>query len=248
MTEPGPSRDELLIAVLAGFLDGCRHVAVGALSPFPGSAALLARARSAGAMHVTVQGTRRFSTFSDGGRELFDCAGQGRIDAFFLGGGEIDGQGNVNLVGTGGYPASANRFPGSFGSAYMAFVVPRIVLFREDHAARALVPSVQFISVPGTSPPNVYRRGGPVALVTGKAVFAFDAARARFALTSVHPWSDAADVAANTGFDYDRPDPVPVTPWPDAETIALLRGPLAAEIAAIYPRFAAKAFGQAASV
>jgi len=234
------SRDELLIAVLAGYLEGCRHVAVGALSPFPGSAALLARARTGGAMRVTVQGSRRLNTFSDGGRELFDCAAQGRIDAFFLGGGEIDGQGNVNLVGTGGYPNSENRYAGSFGSAYMAFVVPRIILFREEHTARALVPRVQFISAPGTSPPNVWRRGGPVALVTGKAVFAFDRERARFTLASVHPWTDATDVAASTGFDYDVPATVPATPWPDAATLALLRGPLSPQIAEVYPRFAAR--------
>ncbi len=33
----------------------------------------------------------------DGGRELFDEAAQGRLDAFFLGGGQIDGDGNLNL-------------------------------------------------------------------------------------------------------------------------------------------------------
>ena len=35
-------------------------------------------------------GTQNF--FTDGGRELFDCAGQGRIDVFFLSGAQIDGE------------------------------------------------------------------------------------------------------------------------------------------------------------
>ena len=53
--------------------------------------------------------------------ELFDCAAQGRVDAFFLGGGQIDGQGNINLVGTGDYPQNDVRWPGSFGSAFLYY-------------------------------------------------------------------------------------------------------------------------------
>ena len=51
--------------------------------------------------------SRRHNSFTDGGRELFDCAGQGRIDVFFLGGGEIDGEANLNLVGIGGVNGGA---------------------------------------------------------------------------------------------------------------------------------------------
>ena len=92
---------EMLIAVIARLLTGVQHVAVGASSPIPGSGALLARALSQGAMRVSVLGSRRNNFFTSGGVELFDLAAQGRIDAFFLGGGQIDGQGNVNLVGSG---------------------------------------------------------------------------------------------------------------------------------------------------
>ena len=149
--------EELLIDVLAGMLEGLDHVAVGAASPIPGAAALLARERSGGAMRVSVLGSARHNPFTDGGRELFDCAAQGRIDAFFLGGGEIDGAGNINLVGIGGYPESRVRWPGSFGSAYLYFLVPRVILFREEHTPRVLVPRVEFVSAPGTSPEGVYR-------------------------------------------------------------------------------------------
>jgi glutaconate CoA-transferase subunit B len=38
------------------------------------------------------------------------------------------------------------RFPGSFGSAYLCFLVPKIVLFREAHSRRSLVRRVDFIS------------------------------------------------------------------------------------------------------
>ena len=143
---------ELLIATIARRLRGARHIAVGAASPIPAAAALLAQALSEGGTRVSLLGSREHNFFTDGGRELFDCAAQGRIDAFFLGGGEIDGEANVNLVGVGGYPASRVRFAGSYGSAYLYFLVPNVILFREEHSPRTLVERVAFISAPGTSP------------------------------------------------------------------------------------------------
>lgn len=243
----GFGREELLIATVERLLDGCGHIAVGASSPIPGSAALLARERSGGATRVSVLGSRRNNFFTNGGVELFDCAAQGRIDAFFLGGGQIDGRGNINLVGTGDYPVSEVRWPGSYGSAYLYFLVPRVILFREEHSRRVMVPEVDFISAPGVSPPNHYRPGGPHAMVTNLALFSFDKERGRFRLESVHPGHTVEEVADNTGFDYDRPDRVPETPAPDAATLALIRGPVAAEIAETYPRFAARVFPDAAA-
>jgi glutaconate CoA-transferase, subunit B len=232
--------EELLIDVLAGMLDGLAHVAVGAASPIPGAAALLARERSGGRMRVSVVGSARHNPFTDGGVELFDCAAQGRIDAFFLGGGEIDGEANINLVGVGGYPHAQVRWPGSFGSAHMYFMVPRVILFREEHTRRVLVPEVEFISAPGTSPASVYRPGGPHALVTGRCVFGFDRARGRFRLQSVHPGHSIDQVKANTGFEFEVPETVRKTPAPSPATLALIRGQVGAAIAETYPRFAAE--------
>jgi glutaconate CoA-transferase, subunit B len=229
---------ELLIATVAGMLGGCRHVAVGAASPIPGAAALLARERSGGCLRVSILGSEAHNPFTDGGRELFDCAAQGRIDAFFLGGGQIDGQANVNLVGIGDYPRTRVRWPGSFGSAYLYVLVPRVILFREEHSPRVLVPKVDFVSAPGTSPAGVHRPGGAYALVTGRCVFAFDRGAGRFRLASVHPGHSVEEIALNTGFAFERPERVPVTEAPDAATLALIRGPVGSAIAETYPRFA----------
>jgi glutaconate CoA-transferase, subunit B len=228
-----------LIAALARLIEGARHIAVGASSPIPGSAALLVRRRSGGATRVTVLGSRTNNAFTDGGRELFDCAAQGRIDVFFLGGGQIDGEANINLVGTGGYPRSTVRFPGSFGSAYLYFLVPRVILFREEHSRRVFVPKVEFISAPGWSPAETYRPGGPVALLTGLCLFRIDRVRHRFVLESVHPGHTAEEVRDHTGFDFDAPEAVPTTPTPDAATLAAIRE-VGREIAEIYPQFAAR--------
>jgi glutaconate CoA-transferase subunit B len=234
---------ELLIDVLAGMLDGLAHVAVGAASPVPGAAALLARERAGGRMRISVLGSEWHNPFTDGGVELFDCAAQGRIDVFFLGGPQIDGAANINRVGIGGYPQSEARFPGSFGSAHLYFLVPRVILFQPEHSLRTLVRRVDFVSAPGVSPAEVYRPGGPVALVTGRCVFSFDRAAARFRLETVHPGHTVEDVRANTGFDFDTAKTVQATPEPDAATLARLHGDVGQELAETYPAFAARVLG-----
>ncbi|MEM9736641.1 MAG: CoA transferase, partial [Pseudomonadota bacterium] len=189
---------ELLISTLADMMAEDRHVAVGAASPIPGAAALLAQeeAHKRGRrMHVTIIQSRTENRFTEGARELFDAACQGRVDTFFLGGVQIDGQANINLVGTGTYPEVERRFPGSFGSALMYFAVPKVILFREEHSPRTLVPKVDFISAPGTTAPEVWRPGGCHALVTGRCVFSFDRDAARFRLATLHPGESAESIA-----------------------------------------------------
>ncbi|WP_454688993.1 CoA-transferase [Achromobacter aloeverae] len=235
---------EHLIVTIATLLDGARHVAVGASSPIPAAAAMLLRARKEiarePAVRLSILGSVRHNLFTNGSAELFDCAGQGRIDAFFLGGGQIDGQGNINLVGVGDYPNTKVRWPGSFGSAYLYFVVPKVILFREEHSPRVLVDKVDFISAPGTSDPGVYRKGGPYALLTNKALFMFDRERGRFCLAHLHPGQTLLDVCAATGFDFDVKPDLSVTPAPDAATLALLRGRVLEELRETYPDFAAQ--------
>lgn len=241
MTPPPATSREILIATIADLLTGVRAVAVGASSPIPAAGAMLLRARNEARglerVRIVVLGSREHNFFTNGVVELFDCAAQGRIDAFFLGGGQIDGQANINLVGTGGYPQSEVRWPGSFGSAFLYYVVPRVILFREEHSPRVFVDKVDFVSAPGTSQ-GILRNGGPHALLTGMALFDFDKTRKRFQLQSVHRGVSIADVRANTGFDYDVPAFVPNTTEPDPETLGLLRGRVTDELAETYPQFA----------
>ena len=232
------SATETLIFTIARLLEGVRHVAVGASSPIPGAAALLTRALSDGATRVSILGSRRHNAFTNGGVEIFDLAAQGRIDAFFLGGGQIDGQANINLVGSGAYPATDVRWPGSFGSSYLYYLIPRVILFREEHTRRVFVPKVDFVSAPGPRDDGVYRPGGPHALLTRLCLFSFDKARKRFVLRSVHAGHTVDEVRDNTGFDFDAPAQVPVTPRPEAPMLGLIRGRVRDEIGETYPRFA----------
>ncbi len=240
MTDCKP--EELLAATLAAQIPDVRHIAVGAASPIPAAAALLKQMRSETRVHVTILHSRRYNAFTDGGRELFDAAAQGRIDVFFFGGVQVDGEANTNLVGVGDYPNLTQRFPGSFGAPYMAFVVPSVILFREEHSKRTLVKKVDFVTAPGWSPEGVWRRGGPKVLVTGLAVMPFDASKRRFRLASVHPGRTADEVREATGFDFDMPASVPTTKVPDAATLGLLRGPIAAKLREFYPDFADRVF------
>ncbi len=194
--------------------------------PIPSAAALLAQAENKRRMHVTILHSRRFNPFSDGSRELFDCADQGRIDSFFLGGVQIDGQANINLVGIGGYPGMRKRFPGSFGSGLLYYVIPKVILFREERSPRSLVPKVDFVSAPGGSPDGVYRPGGLQALVTGRTVFAFDRAQHRFRLEQLHPGETLEGIRAATGFDFDVGE-VSETPQPRQERLERLRQEIA---------------------
>jgi glutaconate CoA-transferase subunit B len=223
-----------------------RHIAVGAASPIPAAACWLV-AKSGHPVRLSLLHKRSGNPFTEGTRELFDLTGQGRIDLFFLGGGQIDGQANINLIGTGEWPGSGVRFPGSFGSAFMYFMTPRTILFREEHSPRVLVPRVEHISAPGVSPPEVFRRGTAQALVTGRCVFRFEPARARFVLESVHPGESLETIRAETGFDFDAPDQVAVTPDPSAEELALLRGVVCDEMVETYPDFCARVWGRKAA-
>lgn len=215
------AKEELLACVIARLLEGRRHAAIGASSPIPASGCFLKKISDPG-FRVSLQQRRAANPFTEGSRELFDLAGQGRIDTFFLGGAQIDGTGAINLV-----RADGKRFPGSFGSAFMYPMVSGTILFREEHSRRTLVPKVEFVSA----------RGKPKALLTGKALFSW---HGRFRLESVH---ERFDVRAETGFDFDAPSDVPLTPPPSDEELRLLRGPVARLVAADYPDFAKRVWG-----
>ena len=222
------AKEELLACVIARLLPGARHAAIGASSPIPATGAFLHQ-RKDPAFRVSLQQRRAANPFTEGSRELFDLAGQGRIDVFFLGGAQIDGEGAINLV-----RAEGKRFPGSFGSAYMYGVVPRVILFREEHSRRTLVPKVEFVSA----------RGTPAALLTGKALFSWQPDRRRFRLESVHPDSSVEDVRDTTGFAFDMPEKLATTAAPDSAQLSALRGPVAREIAADYPEFAQRVWNK----
>jgi glutaconate CoA-transferase subunit B len=244
---PVCGHEERLIGAIARLIldpaaPPARHIAVGAASPIPAAACWLVKTLGH-PIRLSLLHRPTANPFTEGTRELFDLAGQGRIDLFFLGGGQIDGQANLNLIGTGDWPGRTARFPGSFGSAFMYAMTPRTILFREEHSRRVLVPRVDIVSAPGSSP-GVFRRGTAQALVTGRCVFSFDGLR--FSLASIHPGETQASIRAHTGFDYAGTD-APTTPDPSAEDLRLLRGPVREHMTETYPAFCRRVWPAAAT-
>ena len=238
MTAP-PTADEFLACVLARMIEGLRNVAVGTNSPVAATAALLVEAESAGRTRASILGSRRHNPFNDGGSEIHDRAAQGRIDAFFLGGGQIDGRGNINLVGTGSYPELIVRFPGGYGSAFLYFLIPRVILFREEHSRRVLVPEVDFVSAPGTSPPAVHGTGGPHALVTRLCVMEFDR-DAGWLRACIPAWNLRRSAMRPDSTSRSRPTS-PGRPRPSPAGSNFVRE----QVAETYPEFAETRIGDA---
>jgi glutaconate CoA-transferase subunit B len=125
----------------------------------------------------------------------------------------------------------------------MYFASRKTILFREEHSCRVLVPKVDFISAPGWSPPGVERRGGPAALLTGKALFSWQPERRRFRLESFHDGFDEALIRENTGFEFDVSPALKQTSAPSEKEIMILRGEVAKIMAADYPDFAKRVWG-----
>lgn len=241
------AREELMAAAIARLIldpdtPPVRHIAVGAATPIPAAACWLAKFLGHD-VRLSLLHRQTGKPLTAGTRELFDLAGQGRIDLFFLGGGQIDGQANINLIGTGEWPGTKVRFPGSFGSAFMYLMVPRTILFREEHSRRVLVPRVDIISAPGILPPCVFRRGHAQALVTGRCVFSFDPADGRFTLRSIHPDETLASIAQNTGFSYETDSAVTATQPPSPGELDLLSGPVCQAMRETYPAFCQRVWG-----
>jgi glutaconate CoA-transferase subunit B len=217
--------EELLACTIARLIGDARHVAVGAASPIPAAGVFLKKC-SFPQLRVSLLQKRKGNPFSEGSRELFDLAGQGRIDVFFLGGAQIDGEARINLV-----QAEGRRFPGSFGSAFMYQAVPKVILFREEHSRRTLVPKVEFVSATGS----------PAALLTGKALFSWQKDRRRFRLESIHDGTEA-QIRDLTGFDFDSDSPA-ITPPPSEDEISLLRTRISSQLASDYPDFTKRVWG-----
>jgi glutaconate CoA-transferase subunit B len=235
------------VCVLSRLLRERSHVLIGTNAAPHMSAALLAQALTDGRLKVTVIGSGKHSFLTDDLAEAFHCAAQGRFDCFVIGGGQIDGEANINLVGVGEHPKLKVRWPGSHGTPLLYLMIPNAIIFREEHTRRVMVEKVDFISAPGTSKPELFRPGGPGSMLTNLGLFSFDAGLRRFRLESCHPGKTVKDIVDNTAFRFDLPADVPVTEEPRKEEAEAVAGGIAAEVAEIYPDYAAELKRQAAA-
>ncbi|MDD5643616.1 MAG: hypothetical protein PHX53_18335 [Syntrophales bacterium] len=179
--------EETMIAALALQVKDGDRAACGTLSPMPAAALWLAQLTHAPKAEVFIAGSKDWP-FAGEWQGFFDFAQQGKLHLFYLSGAQIDGQGNINLMAVGDYPRPRVRLPGGAGSAILAYVVERVVLFKTVHEPRGLVPQVDVVTAPGYTPQLSPRQrpGQVTCLVTPKCVFKF-APPAPARLASLHP-------------------------------------------------------------
>jgi glutaconate CoA-transferase subunit B len=232
--------EETMIGALAREVKDGDWAACGTLSPMPAAALWLAKETHAPGAQVFVAGSRDWP-FADMWQGFFDLAQAGRLNVFYLSGAQIDGQGNINLMAVGNYRRPKVRLPGGAGSAILAYVVERVVLFKTTHEARGLVPQLDVITAPGFTPNlSLRQRPGRITrLITPKCVLAFEAPQAPL-LESVHPGVTLEEVRQLTGFEFRAPARVSETPALSAEERRLLYSPVKEKLTRVYPYFAAR--------
>ena len=235
--------EEVMIGALARQVRDGDWAACGTLSPLPAAALWLAQCTHAPRAQVFVAGSPDWP-FDGEWQGFFDLAQAGRLNVFFLSGAQIDGQGNINLMAIGPYETYENpkvRLPGGAGSAILAYVVERVVLFKTEHTARGLVAAVDTVTAPGYTPElSPWQRPGRITgLITPKCVFNFSPPQPP-RLASLHPGVSLKEVGDLTGFVFEAPADLPETQALDPEARRLLYGPVREKLAQAYPLFAAR--------
>ncbi len=228
---------EMMAVSIARRLRDGETIAVGAVSPIPAGACLLAKGTHAPRARLILLGSREHFPFNGGMQEFYNFAMRGKLDVFFGSGAQIDQHGsfNLNVIGDHGHPKV--RLPGGRAQGVLPFVVRRTILFRTDHSRRVFVPRVDFVTAPGAGPGGVYRSGGLDCVVSDLAVLAFNPERQRLELESVHAGISLDEVQERTGFPLNAHEPVSVTPPPTALELDLLRTTVREQLASVYPEF-----------
>ncbi len=222
---------ELVVSLLAREIDDGGVVATGVASPLAILAIAVARATHApGLTYLACVGSldpdlpTLFPSSEDlgylNGRsaevsipDLFDHARRGRVDTVFFGAAEVDARGRTNMTASGSLARPRSKFPGVAGAATLRQWVHRPVLLVPRQSRRNLVPEVQVVTTRDD------RR--PVKLITDLGIFELGTDGAR--LLSRHPWASLEVIGERTGFPFQVEGALPVTPLPDARTVAAIR-------------------------
>ncbi|MBI4233799.1 MAG: CoA synthetase [Chloroflexi bacterium] len=230
--------EELMAVVMAREVHNGETAAVGAHSPVPAAACILAEQTHAPEATIIILALEEYYPFTGGSSEFHFLAQRGGLDLFFISGIQIDRHGNFNLHVIGEYRAPRVRAAGAYGSAMLYYMARRVILFRTEHTRRTFVEQVDFVTAAGSSPASVHRIGGPTLLVTPLAVLSFDKEAKGWTLASLHPGVSLEQVQDNTGFPLQVGPRLRVTAPPTQEELRVLRTVVREKLAPAYPEFA----------
>lgn len=137
--------------------------------------------------------------------------------------GQVDPYGNFNNVFIGRrYQRPLLRLPGSGGIPDVTTVAHNTHLYVPRHGRHTFVAKLHFLSGLGNHSSRT-TGSGPRYLISDLGQFDFKGSNGSMRLLSIHPGVSIKRVIAKTGFEFDIPDPLPVTEPPSARELHLLR-------------------------
>jgi len=246
------TREELMATFLARDLNDGEVLQVGLALPIPEAAVRLAHIMHGPNMELVFLGARMnvhhlhhlplpafgwdrrvarwAESYSDRGHR-FDKVKDWGNRVFFIGGIQVDGFGNTNLIGVGkNHNKLKFRGPGSVGTTTLTTHVGRYYIVLNSHTPRSLVQRCDFISTFGWGDGGSDARaklgipgGGPKYCLTPLCILDFTEDEKQMRLRSVHPGVSVGEVQANTGFSLVIPEHVPTTEIPTTEELRVLR-------------------------
>jgi glutaconate CoA-transferase subunit B len=160
--------------------------------------------------------------------DLMGLLQQGRVDASFIGGAQVDRFGNLNTSYIGGLDGIQTRLPGSGGACDLASLARRHIIIMA-HEKRRFLPRVDYITSPGYGDGAGWRqqvglpRGGPSTVITTLGILRFDPDTKEMVLSSIHAGVTVKNVLANTGWPLRVADQLDQTPLPTRQELAMLK-------------------------
>ncbi|MBC7345839.1 MAG: glutaconate CoA-transferase [Clostridia bacterium] len=153
-------------------------------------------------------------------------------DVGVLGAAQVDKYGNINstaIFGEGDYYHPQVRLPGSGGGNDIGSSVGRTVIMMKMQKKRFL-PRVDYITTPGylDGTPQARQKaglvgGGPVAVVTDKAVFRFDPQTHEMYLDTLYPGITVDEIKSYVNWDLKTAPQIKTAPLPTKEELAALK-------------------------
>lgn len=157
-----------------------------------------------------------------------DMLARRRFDVSFNSAAQLDRYGNMNITAIGDYRQPSVRLVGCLAQPeHFAFVRRPILLM--DLGSRSFIEKVDFITSVGHKSGGSSRRdsglaeGGPVLVVTDKAIFDFTEDTREMRLKSLHSGVRKEDVLAAMSFKPVVPSVIPETEPPTAKELGFIR-------------------------
>jgi glutaconate CoA-transferase subunit B len=160
--------------------------------------------------------------------EAFSIVAHRRLNTIaFLGAAQIDRYGNLNSTCLGDYRKPKVRFPGSGGACDAASLAAGVIIFVQLGKQR-FVERLDYLTSPGwlkggdSRRKAGYERGGPMAVVTEKAVLKFHETTKEMYLAEYYPGTAIEAVTAGIAFPIDTSRAVESAP-PSDDELRILR-------------------------